>query len=104
MNTLTREELKSMLDNGNVTLIEVLNEDEYKKSHIKGAINIPLKEIGTRAKEQFTEDEKIVVYCADFECSASPTAAKKLEDMGFSSVYDFTGGKKDWKEAGLPMA
>ena len=103
MKTIKRDELKEKLDNNEVNLVEVLDEEDFDKEHIKGAINIPLERIGTEAKEKFDEDDQIVVYCSDFDCSASPTAAKKLEGLGFKNVYDYQGGKKDWKEAGLPM-
>ncbi|MFW5760098.1 MAG: rhodanese-like domain-containing protein [Cyclobacteriaceae bacterium] len=103
MKIIDLETLKKKLENDEVTLIEVLNKEEYEKSHIKGAINIPLKNIGAEAKERFETDDEIVVYCSDEECTASPTAAKKLEDLGFKNVYHFEGGKKEWKEAGHPM-
>lgn len=32
----------------------------------------------------------------------SPRAACRLETLGFSAVYDYTGGKADWLGAGLP--
>ncbi|MGH9087852.1 MAG: CBS domain-containing protein [Acidimicrobiales bacterium] len=32
----------------------------------------------------------------------SPRAACRLEILGFSTVYDYTGGKVDWLAAGLP--
>lgn len=103
MKTITKDELKKKLENDNIYLIEVLDEEEFKKSHIKGAINIPLKKIGTEAKQRFNEADEIVVYCSNYDCSASPTAAKKLENLGFKNVFDYEGGKKEWKEAGMPM-
>ncbi len=103
MKTITKDELKNKLENANIHLIEVLDEEEFKKSHIKGAINIPLKKIGTRAKQWFGEEDEIVVYCSNYDCSASPTAAKKLESLGFKNVLDYEGGKKEWKDAGMPM-
>jgi len=103
METIKTNELKQMMENDEVIVIDVLEEDEYKKSHIKGAINIPLKKIGFEARKNFKKDDKIVVYCSDSECTASPTAAKKLEDSGFTDIYHYKGGKKEWKEAGLPM-
>jgi rhodanese-related sulfurtransferase len=39
---------------------------------------------------------EIVVYCASFECQLSPEAAQKLVDAGYTKVYDFEGGLKDW--------
>ncbi|MFO7852139.1 MAG: rhodanese-like domain-containing protein [Bacteroidota bacterium] len=103
MKTITKEELKKRLENDDIILIDVLSEEEYKDSHIKGAVNIPLKMIGTKAEEKYDKDDEIVVYCSDADCNASPTAAKKLEDLGFKNVYDFEGGKKEWREAGYPM-
>ena len=32
----------------------------------------------------------------------SSRAAWRLEQLGFSDVYDYEGGRKDWQEAGLP--
>jgi rhodanese-related sulfurtransferase len=103
MKALTKENLKKKLENESTHIIEVLKEEEYNKSHIKGAINIPLKKIGTEAKKRFSEKDEIVVYCSDYECSASPAAAKKLDSLGFKNVYHYAGGKKEWEDAGLPM-
>ncbi|MCB2196714.1 MAG: rhodanese-like domain-containing protein [Bacteroidetes bacterium] len=103
MSPIQLQDVKKKLENDNTILIEVLDEDSYKAEHIKGAINIPLKRIGTVAKDKFNKDDEIIVYCSDYSCSASPTAAKKLDDLGFRNVYDFEGGKKEWKDAGLPM-
>jgi rhodanese-related sulfurtransferase len=99
--TITREELKKKIDSGdNFVLIEVLNRKEFMRTHIRGAINMPLMEIGHMAAERFDPDTEIVVYCADIECQASPKAAEKLEKLGFDRVYDYEGGKRDWLEAG----
>lgn len=103
MKKINLDTLINKLESDEVILIEVLNKEDYEKSHIKGAINIPLKSIGGEAKARFDEDDEIVVYCSDEECTASPTAAKKLDDLGFKNVYDFEGGKKAWRDAGLPM-
>lgn len=103
--TITRTELLEKMNNGDdFKLIEVLSPDQYQKEHIKGAINIPLSEIGKKAKNELNKDEDIVVYCSDKNCKASPTAAEKLEQIGFKNVYDYEAGKKDWIEAGLPTA
>lgn len=103
MKEIKREELKQKLENNEVILIEVLDRESYEKSHIKGAINIPLEDIGAEAKDRFDKDDEIVVYCSDYECTASPKAARKLDDLGFENVYHYKGGKKDWKDSGLPM-
>ena len=103
MQEIKIDELKKKLDNDEVILIEVLDPGSYEKEHIRSAINIPLKEIGAEAKKRFSKDDPIVVYCSDYECTASPAAAKKLENLGFTNVYHYGGGKKEWKGEGLPM-
>jgi rhodanese-related sulfurtransferase len=103
MKKISKEDLKNKLTHEDIKLIEVLSEQEYNESHIKGAVNIPLEIIGTEAKKRFDKDTEIVVYCSDYECSASPTAAKKLDDLDFTRVYHYQGGKKEWSESGLPM-
>ena len=103
MKEINTEELKQKLKNKEVILIEVLDKENYEKSHIKGAINIPLKVIGAEAKKRFNKGDEIVVYCSDHECRASPSAAKKLDNLGFENVYHYKGGKKEWEESGLPM-
>ena len=103
--SITREELKDKLDkrDENFHLLEVLAEGPYKAGHIKGAINIPFKRVGSEAKKRFNKDDEIVVYCADAECTASDIAAEKLDSFGFTNVYDYHEGKEDWKEAGYPI-
>lgn len=103
MKKITTGELKQKLENNHIKLVEVLSEEEYNKAHIKGAVNIPLEKIVTEASDKFDKEDEIVVYCSDKNCTASPTAAKKLKDSGFTKVYHYEGGKKAWKEAGLPM-
>ncbi len=103
MKTIDKEELQKKLNNNEITLIDVLAEKEYNKSHIKGAVNIPMAKIGIEANRKYDKNEPIVVYCSDKDCTASLTAGKKLEEMGFTEVYHYKGGKKEWSEAGLPM-
>jgi rhodanese-related sulfurtransferase len=103
-NTIDRESLKQMMDNGEeFRLVEVLMPKEFQRLHIQGAENIPLKEIGKQATSRFGREDTIVVYCADEQCQASPKAAEKLEAFGYRNVYDYEGGKQDWVEAGYPV-
>lgn len=103
MKKIATEQLREKLDKNEIVLIEVLDEEQYQKSHLLGAINIPVNRIGTEVKQRFKPDQEIVVYCSDSACSASPTAAQKLTDLGFEHVFDYEGGKQAWREAGLPM-
>jgi rhodanese-related sulfurtransferase len=103
MKPLTRDELKKMNDaqHEDFVLINVLSRESFNEQHIRTSINIPVSDENFAQKVESVaggKDRKIVVYCASFECDASPKAAKKLEEAGFTQVYDYEGGTKDWFE------
>lgn len=104
MQTLTVEQLKSLIDDRHdMTLINVLAEEEFERAHIPGSLNVPVKrdDFIERVEELVgSKDDTVVVYCASFDCEASPKAARRLEDAGFSDVHDFEGGIKEWLKAG----
>lgn len=98
---ITLEQLeRKMEEKDDFVLVDVLSEDSFEEGHIPGAINIPLDRIGAEAVEEFDRDQDIVVYCGSEECGASPKAAEKLEDLGFTNVSDFEAGLEGWKQGG----
>ncbi len=108
MQTISRSELKNKLSNKskNVHLIEVLPTESFQDYHLPGAVNIPLRSANFAAEVQDevpNKNDEIVVYCGNKQCDASPTAAKKIEELGYKNVYDYEDGKEDWKSAGLPV-
>lgn len=100
MKSLTKEELKEMMHNKeDFVLINVLPKEYFDKEHIPGSINIPISDKGFEKKvikKIPNKQKKIVVYCANFECSASPAAAEKLIEAGYKNVYDYEGGAKEY--------
>jgi thiol peroxidase len=102
--SITRDELVKLQNAGKpFKLVDVLDTDHYEREHIKGAISIPLLEIREKAKSLLKEDDLIITYCSSFDCNASSSAAKILLSMGYTNVYHYAGGLKDYKEANLPM-
>ena len=59
-----RDEVQRLLTEG-AQLVEVLPEGAYRKEHLAGAINIPLKELDRRSIARLDHDRPIVVYCFD---------------------------------------
>lgn len=81
-------------------LLDVLGADTYASGHIPDAENFPVYTISEKsASERLPEGTNIVVYCANFQCHASTTAAKKLLEMGYK-VLDYKGGRQEWIEKG----
>jgi rhodanese-related sulfurtransferase len=106
METIQRNELQEKLaSNDPFVLVEVLPPKSYEEGHIPRAMNIPLNSKFDESALQALpdKDQPIVVYCANTECSASPDAGKRLEELGYTNVRDYAAGKADWKEAGLKL-
>jgi len=95
MKPITQEKLKEMLDNKeDFVLVNVLSKESFDQKHIPGSISIPISEgFASEIQKQIpNKDTKVIVYCANTECQASPNAAKKLDELGYSDVYDYEGG------------
>src|SRR5574340_344921 len=102
--TITREDLKQKMEVGeDFVLLDVLPPESYAREHLPGAINLPLDQMDRASTAALAKDRETIVYCGSFLCQASPTAAAKLREMGFTRVLDFEGGVADWREAGYPM-
>jgi rhodanese-related sulfurtransferase len=100
------QELKKMMDQGEVTIIDVQPKAVYDKGHIKGAVSIPWKsQIALEDVWSLSGDKPIVTYCA---CgpgeSDSADIAGQLIRMGYDDVKVLKDPSiKGWKEAGYPI-
>ena len=70
-------------------LLDVREEYEYQDGHIKGAINLPLREI-LEKKDTLPKDKDIYVYCRSGHRSAD--AVNFLKSLGFEKVHNVDGG------------
>lgn len=84
-------------------LVDVLSHEHFAHIHLPGSINLPLPVLRELAPLLFGREEQLIVYCAGAECNASLTAAKLLEQLGFTDVRHFSGGIEEWVKAGLPV-
>jgi hypothetical protein len=62
MYRMTATELKQRVEAGEVVVIDVRTRVAYATEHARGAVNIPLEEIGMRTAELPT-DKWLVTYC-----------------------------------------
>lgn len=99
-----RTDVLQLMKENNAILIDVLSEEDFHSLHIYQAINIPLERIGNTCRKRFGLETPIIVHCSDESCHASNLAARKLQAFKFRNIFEYRGGKKDWKKAGLPMA
>lgn len=92
-----RERLAS---NERPVLVNALAREAFAEERIPGSISIPVGDALRIAPEVLAADQQVVVYCASRNCTASPTLAQKLVDLGFTEVADFEGGIAEWEQAG----
>jgi len=62
--SVTRDELIAALKRGHARLVDVLSPESYAAGHIDGAINLPIADIPSRARQLLPDaGASIVVYC-----------------------------------------
>jgi rhodanese-related sulfurtransferase len=99
--TITTEELRKLIADREVQVVEVLPEDAYAREHLPGALSIPLAELPKRAGE-LDSKRVVVTYCFDYQCDLSARAASLLEALGFEDAVDYTASKAAWLASGHP--
>ncbi len=83
-----------------VQLVDVRTPAEYRESHLKGSQNICVTSDDFAEKVKTLDKNKpVYVYCKMGGRSAN--AAKRLQEMGFTKIYDMDGGILLWEEKKL---
>lgn len=100
---ITPEEVKEKQDTeDDFVLLDVREQDEWKKSHIAGADYLGKGVIEREIETEYPNiDEELVLYCGGGFRSA--LAADNLQKMGYHNVKSMAGGFDSWVEAGLPI-
>ena len=102
---IDREALWAKLERGDpLVVVDALAPISYAARHLPGAINIPPERVDGLAGARIPDlDTEVVVYCADADCDASVEVAARLIELGYRNVRHYSGGKRDWADAGLPF-
>ena len=87
-NDVKAKDVENLLKNKEF-LLDVREEYEYQEGHIKGAVNLPLREILGK-KDSLPKDKDIYVYCRSGHRSAD--AVNFLKSLGFEKVHNVEGG------------
>ena len=102
---ISLEKAKELYESQGVLFIDARHDFEYKMGHIRGAINIVLKEIDTHRilLESIPKEKMLIVYCDGAECNSSIELALKLMELKFTNVKVFFGGWQEWKANNLSI-
>ncbi|MHB9308224.1 rhodanese-like domain-containing protein [Fusobacterium polymorphum] len=87
-NDVKAKDVENLLKNKEF-LLDVREEYEYQEGHIKGAVNLPLREI-LEKKDTLPKNKDIYVYCRSGHRSAD--AVNFLKSLGFEKVHNIEGG------------
>ena len=101
---ISRNELKALIDQGAVTVVDALGGDYYDQQHLPGAV--PLVEADVDALAGALLPDKtaaIVTYCSNPACPNSGRVAERLTRLGYTDVRKYEAGIQDWVEGGLPV-
>lgn len=99
---LTSQSASELVDDITVTILDVRTIEEYKASHIKGAIVIPLQALEKRVSEiEHLKDKKVLVYCRTG--NRSKKALSILQQNGFGRLLHLEKGIKLWVEEGFKV-
>ncbi|MCE7902167.1 MAG: rhodanese-like domain-containing protein [Gammaproteobacteria bacterium PRO9] len=76
-------------------VIDVREPDSFEKSHVPGALNICVDELGERAASELPNfNREIICYCNGG--SRGPRGAEALEKLGYTNVRSLVGGLRAW--------
>ncbi|KAB1155065.1 thioredoxin domain-containing protein [Flavobacterium luteum] len=86
----------------NALILDVRTPAEFSNQHIDNAVNADWNGDDFTIKVQkFDKTKPIFIYC--MSGGRSKKAAAKLEELGFSKIYDLEGGILKWNSAGMDI-
>jgi len=96
------KQFQILMTKNDSVVLDVRTPREWALGRIPNAITLNLHESRFSDKVQnLPKDKAILVYCASGRRSV--TASTRLLAVGFTRVYNLTGGLQGWKRAGLPQ-
>jgi rhodanese-related sulfurtransferase len=91
---------QDLLSRGEVEIIDVREAKEWTDGHLPGARLVPLEQLRASPKALLSRDGVLFVCAAGMR---SQTAARIAAGLGFTKVYNLSGGTRAWVKAGLGL-
>jgi len=100
---ITIDIAKNLFDQ-NMLFVDARSEEYFIAGHIPNAIcNDNLDSLITIMEQYVSINDGFVVYCSDDDCGSSEELSYSLQEQGFSNIYLFKGGWKQWTDNNLPV-
>jgi rhodanese-related sulfurtransferase/DNA-binding transcriptional ArsR family regulator len=98
---VTLKELRRLMRDGDVTILDVRPADEFDAGHIPGALSVPVSELKRRLRE-IPKSREVIAYCRGRYCVFSLEAVTLLRKNRYRARRA-NEGMPDWRAAGLPV-
>lgn len=98
---ISAEELQKRLTRGDVVVLDVRPEPEYRAGHIPGAQSVPVDGLASLASK-LPRRREIVAYCRGPYCVYADDAVRLLQARGLKARR-LDVGFPEWRRAGLPV-
>ena len=98
---LSAEELARRLERGDVVVLDVRPEAEFRAGHIAGARSAPIDELAALV-ERLPKRREVVAYCRGPYCVYADDAVRLLRSRGLKARR-LDVGYPEWQRAGLPI-
>jgi rhodanese-related sulfurtransferase len=102
LEAISRKELSAGLRRGDLIVLDVRPEPEFRAGHIAGARSVPMTEL-RRQLRSLPKDADVVAYCRGPYCVYADDAVRELRRRGYRAQR-LEDGFPEWKQAGLPVA
>jgi rhodanese-related sulfurtransferase/DNA-binding HxlR family transcriptional regulator len=102
LGTITRDQLRRRLREGDVVVLDVRPRPEYDAGHIRGALSIPVTELRARLDE-IPDGGDVVAYCRGPYCVYADDAVRLLEEHDRDAVR-LEDGFPEWAAERLPVS
>lgn len=99
--TITRDQLRRRLVEGDVVVLDVRPRTEYDAGHIRGALSVPVGELKSRLAD-IPEGTDVVAYCRGPFCVYADEAVRMLGRQGRTALR-LEDGFPEWAADRLPM-
>lgn len=95
---VTAAELTERMERGDVVVLDVRPEEEYRAGHIPGALSVPVARLEAVLYE-LPREREVIAYCRGPYCVYSDEAVALLRERGFRARR-LEQGLPDWRRLG----
>jgi len=92
---ITAREASDLINNDNVTLLDIRDEDSFLQGHIPNAINLSNNNIDEVINNSDRE-HNILIYC--YKGISSQSVAQHFCDLGYKNIFSLEGGFTGFSE------